>query len=107
MMFLYAWETIAHYNSVGNPSADSFVPINPLASGVKVPTIDEISRMLMVAKREPWPTLIVLAVTTGMPRGELAALRVCDIHLPDAGPGLVKVPVSASSSPTCRGPHSG
>ncbi len=31
MIFLYAWETIAHYNSVGNPSADSFVPINPLA----------------------------------------------------------------------------
>ncbi len=30
MIFLYAWETIAHYNSVGNPSADSFVPINPL-----------------------------------------------------------------------------
>ena len=33
MIFLYAWETIAHYNSVGNPSADSFVPINPLAGG--------------------------------------------------------------------------
>ncbi len=36
MIFLYAWETIAHYNSVGNPSADSFVPINPLGYSAAV-----------------------------------------------------------------------
>ena len=35
MIFLYAWETIAHYNSVGNHSADSFVPINPLGNALK------------------------------------------------------------------------
>ncbi len=30
MIFLYAWPTVPHDRSKGNPNSDSFVPINPL-----------------------------------------------------------------------------
>ena len=31
MIFLYAWATVAHVHSTGNPKSDSLVPFNPLA----------------------------------------------------------------------------
>lgn len=48
---------------------------------VHAPTVEQVGRLLEIARPDPWPVMLALAVTTGLRRGELLGLRLRDLDL--------------------------
>lgn len=63
-----------------NP-ADAVEPPRPAAKELRVLTAEQVDRLLEVAKGTPLSMAILLAVATGMRRGEILALRWQDVDL--------------------------
>jgi integrase len=66
-----------------NPAANATAPRVPPVRAV-APSIEQVARLIAAADREPWPQLLILAVSTGARRGELLGLAWRDVDL-DAG----------------------
>jgi integrase len=73
-----------------SPPREESAEINPL-------DLDQIARLLIAAKGHPLETLLVLALATGMRRGELLGLKWHDI---DFGKGVLQVRRILSRLPT-------
>lgn len=68
-------------NIADNPAARATPPRVPPVRAV-APTIEQVSRLIEAARdREPWPQLLVLAVSTGLRRGELLGLPWAAVDL--------------------------
>lgn len=81
---------------------------NPAAQAVpaKVPTADEIAAYLDAAKATPFWPLVLTAISTGLHRSELAALRWEDVDL-DAGTLTVARTIWGASGEYATRPHKG
>jgi len=66
-----------------NPASQATPPKVPLLRAV-APTLEQVQRLIEAAgDREPWPQLIILAVSTGLRRGELLGLAWQSVDLED------------------------
>ncbi len=81
------WSYLDH-----NPAARATIP-KPPADEVKVPSIDEVSKLVgtAMADKPIYGTLIRLAVFTGMRRGELCGLRWTDVEPTTSGCGGLSI----------------
>ncbi len=89
---LYAWARRNRLVPRGFESPTKYVDKNPETRGrVRYLTDDERGRLLLACRESSWTRLyllVLLALTTGARRGELLALRWCDIDL-DRGEAIL------------------
>ena len=80
MMLHKALEDALRWNLVARNVCDAVSPPRRNNYEIRPLTMEQVQQMLTAAKGHPLEALIVLAITTGMRRGELLALRWQDIN---------------------------
>jgi integrase len=76
-----ALKRAVRWRLIGSNVAAEAEPPSPGRSPARAPSGDELRRYLEAASATPWWCLILLAISTGLRRGELAALRWADLDL--------------------------